>query len=366
MEMEKIAEELRKRKLPPLLILNSGEKVQTARDWKIRREEIKEILSRECYGYAARLGVKTEAEVLRRDENAFGGKGITDFCRLDIRSDFSEADFPFTLTLPKGGKKAPLFLYLAFNPVPADGIGEEILDAGYGFASVYYQDMAADYFDNHSTGLGRFCTRNGFDSWGKIRIWAWGAQRMLDVLVKDERVDAQRIAVMGHSRLGKTALVAGAFDTRFSLTVSCQSGGGGAALFRGKRGEQISNLYGQGSRLWFNGNFFNYKDRTEELPFDQHFLLSLVAPRCLYVSSAKEDVWADPVSEYLACAAASESYELLGVPGLIRNGDGSALLPGAGQPLHEGRIGYHLRTGTHYLSREDWQAVIAYREKHRV
>ena len=233
------------------------------------------ILSRDFLGYAVRLGVKTTCETVRVEERSYGGKAVTEYRELHVRSDFSEGMFPFTLTLPKGKKKVPVFFFLSFTHEIAGGIGEEILDQGYGIANVCYQDIAADYYDEHQTGLGRFCTRNPYDSWGKLKIWSWAVSRMLDVLLEDERIDEKRIAVMGHSRLGKTALAAGAFDSRFSLTVSCQSGAGGAALFRGKSGEQIENLYGKGSRLWFDGNFFEFLGKIEELPFDQHFLLAL-------------------------------------------------------------------------------------------
>lgn len=360
--MGNVEEELKIRKIPQLLRFENGTPVRDVGDWKKRREEIGEILSREFAGFAPRLSVRVSSEIIRMDENSYGGKAVTEYRELLVRSDFSEGRFPFTLTLPKGIEKAPLFLFLGFTPSPADGIGEEIVDEGYALASVCYQDMATDYYDDHLTGLGRFCTRNPFDSWGKLRIWAWGAQRMMDVLMDDSRIDVKRTAVMGHSRLGKTALLAGAFDERFSLTISIQSGAGGAALFRGKEGEQISNLAGKASRLWFDGNFFRYQDAYEKLPFDQHFLLAMAAPRRLYISSAAEDGWADPKSEFLSCAAASEAYELLSCPGLT----GYEGFPKTGDVFHEGRIGYHLRRGTHYLSRDDWREVMAYRERHQV
>ena len=354
-----IREELESRKLPDLLTLESGEKVKSRQDWERRRGEIEELLRREFTGYPTRLGVRTEGRVLFCDENGYGGKAVVKTIQLEIKSDFSFGTFPFRLALPKGTANPPLFLYLAFTPEIADGLGEEILDAGYGIASVYYQDMAPDYYDEHKNGLGRFCTRNPYDSWGKLAVWAWGASRMLDYLLEEESVNAGRIAVMGHSRLGKTALAAGCFDERFSLTVSNDSGGGGAALFRKKGGEQIENLYGKGSRLWFCGNFFSYINRTEELPFDQHFLLALAAPRHLYVCSASQDAWADPKAEFLACAAASPAYGLYGLSGLATED----AWPECGRPLHEGYIGYHLREGAHYLGRYDWQQVIAYRNR---
>lgn len=360
--MNFLEQELEKRKLPKLMECLDGSRVKNAQDWEIRRGEIETILSRDFLGYAVRLGVKTTCETVRVEERSYGGKAVTEYRELHVRSDFSEGMFPFTLTLPKGKKKVPVFFFLSFTHEIAGGIGEEILDQGYGIANVCYQDIAADYYDEHQTGLGRFCTRNPYDSWGKLKIWSWAVSRMLDVLLEDERIDEKRIAVMGHSRLGKTALAAGAFDSRFSLTVSCQSGAGGAALFRGKSGEQIENLYGKGSRLWFDGNFFQYLGKTEELPFDQHFLLALMAPRHLYVCSATEDAWADPLSEYLGCAAADPAWKCLGYKGFV----GKDSYPKAGEAFHEGEIGYHLRKGTHYLSREDWKLIIEYRNRHQV
>lgn len=362
MTMERIKQELEKRNLPELLRFSDGSSVKTEQDWKKRREEIGEILSREFAGFPPRLSIRVHSEVMRTEEDSYGGKAVTEYRELTVQSDFSEGRFPFSLTLPKDVKQAPIFLFLGFSANPADGIGEEIVDRGYGIAHVCYQDMAADYYDEHLTGLGRFCARNPFDSWGKLRIWAWGTQRILDVLQEDERIDKTKVAVMGHSRLGKTALLAGAFDERFSLTVAIQSGAAGAALFRGKTGEQIENLYGKGSRLWLDGNFFQYREEHDKLPFDQHFLLAMIAPRHLYVASAKKDDWADPKSEFLSCIAAGEAWELLGETGLVSNGT----FPETGEVFQEGEIGYHLRTGTHYLSRDDWKLVMDYRERHQV
>lgn len=355
-----LEEELRKRSLPQLMYLLSGEAVNSPALWECRRKEIEELLSREFVGFPTRLGYQVQKEVVRTEPDSFGGKAETEHCELRIRSDFSSAVIPFTLTIPKQKKPVPFFVYLAFTPVMADGAGEEIVDAGYAIASVYYQEIAADYYDEHQTGMGRFCTRNPYDSWGKLKIWSWCASRILDVIGDDTRIDADRAAVMGHSRLGKTALLAGAFDTRFALTVSCQSGGGGAALFRGKTGERMKHLYGKGSRLWFDGNFFQYQEET--LPFDQHFLLALMAGRHLYVTSASRDDWADPKSEFLGCVAASPAFTCIGAVGLCT--DDRYLEPG--EYSHEGDIGYFLREGTHYLSRDDWRHVFAYRKLHQI
>lgn len=360
-DFREIKEELKKRELPPLMRFSDQTKVSSPRQWEKRRAQIGEILSRDFAGFPTRLDFRVKNELLRREENSYGGKAVTEYCMLSVRSDFSAAGFPFTLTIPKKKEPSEFFVYLAFTKEPADGICEEIVDAGYAVANVYYQDIAADYFDGHLTGMGSFCTRNPFDSWGKLRIWAWSASRILDVIWDDVRLDSRRAAVMGHSRLGKAALLAGAFDERFALTVSCQSGGGGAALFRGKTGERMKDLCKTGSRLWFDGNFFQY-ETEEDLPFDQHFLLAMIAPRHLCVTSASNDDWADPKSEFLSCVAASAAYECLGVKGLCC-GD---RYPAEGEFFHEGNIGYFLRKGTHYLSRDDWKNVCLYREQHHV
>lgn len=250
---------------------------------------------------------------------------------------------------------------MGFGNEVADGIGEEVIDNGFAIAHINYQDIVPDKADDFQNGLGTFCKRNPFDGWGKLGMWAYGASRVTNFLLTRMDIDENRIAVMGHSRLGKTALWCGALDQRFSLIVSIESGGGGAALFRGKTGEHLVHLKGEVSRIWFCGNLFAYVDREEELPFDQHFLLAMAAPRHLYVASATEDDWADPHAELLGCVAASEAYRVYGKSGFICPDE---VQPGVG--YHEGCIGYHVRKGTHFLSREDWQQVFAYRRRHHV
>lgn len=292
--------------------------------------------------------------------------------QLTFHTPFNAFSFPFELVLPKKsgdreGKGCPVFVYLGFTPEPADGIGEEIVDYGYALAHINYQEIAPDKDDGFANGLGSFCRRNPFDGWGKIGMWAYGASRVMDYLLDEAKLDAKRIAVLGHSRLGKTALWCGALDERFSLVISNDSGGGGAALFRGKMGERIANLAGKGSGHWFCGNFLQYANQEQKLPFDQHFLLALTAPRHLYVASAALDDWADPHSELLSCLAAGPAYEICGVPGLILPEEiqkPEALLPDWG--YHQGNIGYHIRSGTHHLGREDWRLVIEYRRRHGV
>lgn len=406
MTWQEIEKELKRRKLPELLSFSDGGRVENAQDWMRRRTQIRELLCREFAGYAPGFSVTTEGEACIRDENAYGGKAVREKIILNFSTPFNAFSFTFELFIPKSGDtgKKPVFVYLGFTQTPADGPGEEIVDNGFALAHISYQEIAPDKNDGFANGLGTFCTRNPYDSWGKLGMWAYGVSRAADYLSERPEIDAGRMAVMGHSRLGKAALLCGAMDERFSLTVSNDSGAGGAALFRGKCGERAKNLAGSSCAHWFCGNFVSYADREEQLPFDQHFLLALTAPRYLYVASASEDGWADPLSEFLSCAAASPAFEICGAscapsafesdgvqrmpsasgpdgtrrvcrglvlesaaaeaPAVSENAHDALLLPTT--PLHQGHIGYHLRQGTHHLGREDWQHVMAFRRKHGV
>ncbi len=327
------------------------------------REEMLKMLAEEEYGFMPKKPVSISVEETNagRNDQCAGHAEYREYT-LTAQMEGYSVSFPircvFPTKLPEGG--APAFVYINFRPEVPDWYfpAEEIIDSGCAVASIYYNDVAMDAEDGFVSGISpEIFAHEGKTS--TISLWAWACSRALDFLLTREDIDHSRIAVVGHSRLGKTALWAGANDERFAMVVSNDSGCSGAAISRGKIGESIERITRVFPRWFHSTNYAQYGDREFEAPFDQHFLLACVAPRKLAVGSASEDSWADPDSEYLGCCAASKMWEDMGLTGFVH----PDRLPEIGDSLQEGNIAYHLREGAHYISRTDWQQYIRFLKK---
>ena len=234
---------------------------------------------------------------------------------------------------------------------------DKILAHGYGVATIYYCDIEPDFDGAMPLGVRALYPQPGADGWAAIAAWAWGLSRAMDYLETDKQVDARHVAVMGHSRLGKTALWAGAEDTRFAMVIANDSGEGGGSLSRREFGEQPRHL-NRNFPHWFDGNYKKYSDREADLPFDQHELIALIAPRPVYIATAAEDLHADPKGEFLAMVAAGPVYRLLGKKDL-----GTEDWPAIHQPLMRD-LGYHHRAGQHDVTAYDWEQYLAFADLH--
>lgn len=360
--MSAVMKALEERGLPSLLTLPDGRTAGRAEWESILRPYWRELLLREEYGEQPPL--VTPTVTAEKNPINWGGKISWE----QINFCFTRGDRSHTvktqLLLPMGRTGVPCFLVLNFRPDIPDRYlpVEEIIDNGFGIFTVCYEDVTADNGD-FTSGLaalfseGEARTPHGT---GKIGYWAYMASRMMDYLVTRPEVDPHAVGVAGHSRLGKTALLTAALDERFAFACSNDSGCSGAALARGRcEGGESLRVICSHFPYWFAPQYQSHVDREREMPFDQHCLLSLIAPRGICVGGAIDDVWADNDNQFLSCVAADAVFRLYGVEGLSP----VSRLPQCGDVIAGERMCFHLRAGGHFFSRTDWLHYLAFAKR---
>ena len=360
-----LKELLAKKDYLPITIMSDGEAV-TREHWEQRRKEMLDLLAEYSYGKTPDMPVQVNGKHRNWGRYTCAGKCTEEFVDVIYATPYGEGEIPIQIFTPVKAVFPPVLLHIAFGEAPHRYIPvEEIIDYGYALVVVDYRKMVNDrHFGDYSDGIaahfGVSDNRKG-NEWGKIGMWAWGASRILDYLISERTdLDTKKTAVIGHSRLGKTALWCAAQDERFAAAISNNSGYGGAASAKHGEGERVSDFLRVGSWDWFCENFKRFSGELEDhKPYDQSFLLALIAPRYLLVGSAESDRGADPMSEFLTTLHASSAWELLGEKGLVPDDK----MPLPGNHLGEGKILYHYRSGVHYLSRDDWQAYIRFLDK---
>jgi hypothetical protein len=389
--------------LPDPLTAFDGQKITAAGQWTSdRRRELKQLFQYYMYGEPPPAPTRISATVDREDAKYFSGRATM----REVTIRFGPPETPaihLLVVIPnKRSGPAPAFVGLNFcgNHTLVDdpeirlpdvwmpdhcpgckdhkatdaGRGmqkdvcalEQSIARGYAVATCYSGDIDPDKNDFSDGVHPHFArpgeTLRGPHDWGTIAAWAWGISRCVDYLVTVPEINKSRIAVVGHSRLGKTALLAGALDERIALVIPHQAGTGGSSPSRKigdavEKAESVKRINASFPH-WFCDAFKEFNDQVDRLPFDQHCLVALCAPRPVLLTNALEDQWADPDGQFRMLQAADPVYRLLGVEGL-----GSQSAPEIGKLL-DSRLGYYIRTGEHSMSPEDWRVFLDFADKH--
>ncbi len=379
--------------IPDPLTSFSGKKIKNSRQWeKVRRPELLNFFTENVYGIVPGDLEISKWEVVEQSDKALNGKAQRKQVEVVFNQNGKTLSFNILMYIPQKAENVPLFLGYNFygnhsvyndenilisgawgrnnetkgitdHRLTEKGRGvsrdswqvERIIDAGYGLATIFHGEVDPDKED-FNDGIHPFFYKEGqqtpaINEWGTIAAWAWGLSRAMDYLEQDTDVDASKVIVFGHSRLGKTSLWAGVTDERFAGVISNNSGCGGAALSKRQFGETVGRI-NNAFPHWFADNFTKYNENEKALPVDQHELLALIAPRPVYVASAEEDLWADPRGEFLSAFYATPAYNLYGKEGIP-----SKDMPGINQPILNS-VAYHTRPDGHGVTAYDWEQYI--------
>lgn len=390
--------------LPELLTTATGKHVSTPEDWtQLRRPEILALFEQHVYGKtpAPSTWGKVDFKVTEVKKDALGGKATRKFIHISLPEHPAWKGMEVMLYTPNGlGKPAPCFVgpsfggnhavstekdvplstrwmrpskekFIVDNKATEESRGNEssrwplemIISQGCAVATYYYGDIEPDHADGRKEGLRAALSKDGASTewkngdWGAIGAWSWGLQRIADYLETDSDVNAKQLAVIGHSRLGKTSLWTGAQDQRFGVVISNNSGEGGAAIMRRNFGETTAVIT-KAFPHWFTKTYTSYANNEASCPIDKHMLIALAAPRAIYIASAVEDEWADPKGEFLSGLNAEPVFSLFG-----KKGYGVREQPAIDTPVGD-TIAYHVRTGKHDVTDYDWEQYLKFVKRH--
>jgi hypothetical protein len=385
--------------LPDPLVMFDGTPVRSAGEWSDnRRPELISLFQHYMYGYAPPAPENFSYTIDHVDNTKFGGKATLKLVTLRFGPTGTPPLSMMIMVPNQRTGPAPVFTGLNFpgnhttanfpeiplttawvnnswtgstdNRAHDDQRGrrnwrwpyEMVIDRGYAVATIYAGEISPDYDGGYSEGVHRGYFREGQSSpgphdWGVVAAWAWGLQRSVDYIMQDDDLDNDAIIVIGHSRLGKAAMLAGALDERIGIIIPSQSGCGGTSPNRFNVGESVERINTVFPH-WFNDTFKKFNDRVERLPFDQHSLIALAAPRPVLLSNATEDEWADPVGQFNMLVAASPVYSLLGVEGISTTAFPEENI------LVSSRLGYFIRPGKHDMTETEWEAWMDFCDIH--
>lgn len=374
--------------LPDALTMADGTAVTTTGQFEARREEILALFEEHVYGFMPQDGYLTSFEVVEESE-ILEGAAVRKQIKITVTTAYGSSDALMLLYVPKlaTGEAAPVVIGLNFNGnhtvladeniIPSyatdteDGTWTEkagtsaerwnilnSLDRGYAVATIYANDFAPDNSDTYKS---RVISLFGAEEFKAVGAWAFGLSRGVDYLMKDTDIDASHIAVVGHSRLGKAAVWAGANDERIGLVISNDSGNSGASLSRGNHGETVKSINAVFPH-WFCSKYSEYGKNENALPVDQNLLLACVAPRKLYVACAEGDLWADPQGAWNSLMNATNAFALYGLDVL----EHSEAQPTVDTPVWTAAMGYHIRSGWHNINSTDWGYYLDYMDTYFV
>lgn len=362
--------------VPLLMVTKAGAPVKDVATWeKVRRAELKNIFCENEYGWRPVERPDTLAfELAEPDKVMMDGKAIRKRVRVSWKGPLASQSFVFTAFIPVTAKErpAPGFILICNRPAAANidpervkksefWPTEEIVARGYAALAFWNGDVAPDDPKGKCSKGVHACwaKERTANSWGALSAWAWGASRVLDWVETEPLLDAKHFGVVGHSRGGKTALLAGALDTRFAMACVNDSGCSGAKLnhIQLPKSESIDRIT-KAFPHWFCLNYRKFAGKEFEMDFDQHMLVALVAPRAVAIASASKDNWAGQRGEYASARLASPAWELYGKKGLVSSG-----FPKPGEARQEGMVSYHFRPGIHNLTLHDWNRYMDFADK---